>query len=63
MRPVFGYLFASAALFAVAPLSAKSVSEADLRSHIEILASDEYEGREPGTEGETKTIELRLLER
>lgn len=56
MRLVFGFLLASAALFAVAPLSAKGVSEADLRAHIEILASDEYEGREPGTAGEKKTI-------
>lgn len=32
------------------------VSEADLRRHIEILASDDYEGRAPGTEGQTRTI-------
>ena len=30
--------------------------EAALRNHIEILASDEYGGREPGTEGESKTL-------
>lgn len=30
--------------------------EAALRLHVETLASDEYEGREPGTEGETKTL-------
>lgn len=30
--------------------------EARLQAHIEILASDEYEGREPGTEGEAKTL-------
>jgi hypothetical protein len=35
---------------------AQKISEADLRPHIEILASDEYEGREPGTEGERKTV-------
>lgn len=35
---------------------AKPVSEADLRKHVEILASDEYEGRGPGTEGERKTL-------
>lgn len=34
---------------------ANKISEADLRPHIEILASDEFEGREPGTEGERKT--------
>jgi hypothetical protein len=39
-----------------APLLAKGVSEADLRGHIEILASDDFEGRKPGTAGETRTI-------
>jgi hypothetical protein len=34
---------------------ARTVTEADLRPHIEKLASDEFEGREPGTEGERKT--------
>lgn len=32
------------------------VSPADLRRHIEVLASDAFEGRSPATEGETKTI-------
>ncbi len=32
------------------------ITEADLRAHIEILASDAYEGRAPGTPGETKAI-------
>jgi hypothetical protein len=27
-----------------------------LRSHIQVLASDDFEGREPGTEGEAKTL-------
>ena len=30
--------------------------EAALRRHVETLASDDFEGREPGTEGETKTL-------
>lgn len=30
--------------------------EAQLREHIDVLASDEFEGREPGTEGESKTL-------
>ena len=30
--------------------------EAALRAHIEVLASDEFEGREPGTPGEAKTL-------
>lgn len=35
---------------------ARPVSEAELRKHVEILASDAYEGRGPGTEGERKTL-------
>jgi hypothetical protein len=34
---------------------AQKITEASLRPHIEILASDEFEGRDPGTEGERKT--------
>jgi hypothetical protein len=30
--------------------------EAQLMAHIQTLASDEFEGREPGTEGEAKTL-------
>lgn len=30
--------------------------ETALRMHVETLASDDFEGREPGTEGETKTL-------
>ncbi|MCJ8157351.1 M20/M25/M40 family metallo-hydrolase [Sphingomonas sp. LaA6.9] len=32
------------------------IAEANLRAHIAELASDAYEGRAPGTEGQTKTI-------
>ena len=32
------------------------VTPDDLRRHIEVLASDAFEGRAPGTEGETRTI-------
>ncbi len=39
--------------FAAAP----SASPAQLRSYIEILSSDAYEGRSPGTPGETKTVD------
>ena len=38
------------------PLLAKGVTEADLREHIAVLASDDFEGRAPGTEGEAKTV-------
>lgn len=47
-------LFAAFGLFGSA--IAKPVTEAELRKHIEILASDDFEGREPGTEGERKTL-------
>ena len=30
--------------------------EAQMMAHISVLASDEYQGREPGTEGEAKTL-------
>lgn len=36
---------------------AKPLVEAELRAHIATLASDAFEGREPGTEGERKTID------
>lgn len=35
---------------------AESVTPADLMRHIEILAADDFQGRKPGTEGETKTL-------
>jgi len=40
------------AAFQHAPMSA-----AALRSHVEVLASDEFDGRFPGTNGETLTVE------
>jgi hypothetical protein len=55
-RPAF--ILAALALLAIgSSASAGSVKEDDLREHIEILASDEFGGREPGTPGETKTID------
>lgn len=41
---------------AVAPALASKVSETDVRSHVAVLASDAFEGRKPGTEGEAKTV-------
>lgn len=35
---------------------ARAELEGQLRAHIVELASDEYQGREPGTDGETKTL-------
>ncbi len=56
MRLVTSAVLTGLALFATTPVLAEGVTEADLRGHIEILASDEYEGRKPGTEGEAKTV-------
>ena len=54
----FGILLAALALGSGSAASAKPerALEAALRRHIEILASDDYGGREPGTDGETKTL-------
>jgi Peptidase family M28 len=51
-RIAFGLI--CAALLA-SPALAKPIKESDLRPHIAILASDDFEGRGPGTEGERKT--------
>ena len=34
-----------------------SINTADMTTHVRILASDDFQGRKPFTEGETKTIE------
>lgn len=53
-------LLATAAAFALIPLAAaaaeRPVTEAELAAHIDILASDAFQGRAPGTEGEYRTI-------
>lgn len=41
---------------AAAPTRRESPLESALRQHVQTLASDDYEGREPGTPGETKTL-------
>lgn len=56
MRLILRAVFAVVVLAVTAPSFAKGVSEADLREHIAVLASDDFEGRKPGTEGETKTV-------
>lgn len=47
-------------LLSAAPLAAQQsaapIAPADLMRHIQVLASDEYQGRAPGTEGERLTI-------
>lgn len=48
---------------AVSPLAAVAqdkpapISESEVREHIAVLASDNFEGRAPGTSGETKTLD------
>jgi hypothetical protein len=39
-----------------APIAAQPVMPADMMRHIETLASDDFEGRKPGSEGEAKTV-------
>jgi Peptidase family M28 len=51
------YLIVAALLFSFSIAAhAEYISETDLRAHIEILASDDFGGRKPGTEGENKTL-------
>jgi len=50
------FLAALAFLLLAAPASAEPVSSEALRRHIDILASDAFAGRQPGTEGEQKSI-------
>jgi hypothetical protein len=42
----------------VAPAAVRADRDLEqrLRAHIEVLASDEFQGREPGTDGEAKTL-------
>lgn len=47
---------ACAVLLAAAPVKRETPLEAALHQHIETLASDEFGGREPGTDGETRTL-------
>lgn len=60
-------LFISIAAFFAATGTAcaqaeRPISEADLRAHVEILASDRFEGRKPGTPGETLTTDYIVRE-
>ena len=54
-------MLAAAPLLAFFPTSLpaqrhSAVTPEQMRRHIDVLASDEYEGRKPGTPGETKTL-------
>jgi len=50
------FFAAFAFLLLALPASAEPVSTEALRRHIDVLASDAFAGREPGTEGEQKSI-------
>ena len=54
--PLLAATLAIQPLAAAKPNKARVELEAQLRAHITELASDEYDGREPGTEGEAKTL-------
>ncbi|WP_417621452.1 M28 family peptidase [Parasphingorhabdus sp.] len=54
MRVIVGVIL-SGLIFSGAARS-ETIAEADLLGHIEILASDAFEGRKPGTAGENKTV-------
>lgn len=53
--PLSGLLLA--ALSPVPPVEATAVDPARIAAHVAVLASDAYEGRAPGTAGETRTIQ------
>lgn len=54
-------ILALAAALSHSPAAAQQtpapISEAEIRSHIAVLASDAFEGRAPGSAGETKTLD------
>lgn len=54
--PLLAVALAIQPVSAAKPNKARVELEAQLRAHITELASDEYDGREPGTEGEAKTL-------
>lgn len=60
IRPTLHTILATAASLAIASAAfaqeGKPTTEDDVREHIAILASDDFQGRNPGTIGETKTL-------
>lgn len=53
---LLGLLLVSAGPAAAAPSRVERDIEARLLAHIKVLAGDDFDGREPGTEGEAKTL-------
>jgi Zn-dependent M28 family amino/carboxypeptidase len=70
MKKIFllSFLFAATASFAQTDIAAKygnMITGADLKKHLTIIASDEFEGRETGTEGQRNAaayIEKQFIE-
>jgi hypothetical protein len=56
MRRSVSLILAGAACVLSVSAMAKGITENDLRRHVAVLASDEFEGRQPGTQGETRTL-------
>lgn len=52
----FRFLAAASLVLAAVPTPGRAISPEALRRHIDILAGDSFEGREPGSAGEAKTI-------
>ena len=53
MRIFLFQIFITFTLFSQVNIKyAETITEEDLKNHIEILASDEFEGREPGKKGQ-----------
>jgi len=55
-------LLALLALGGGSPAAAQPITEQDLRRHVEVLASDAFEGRKPGTSGERLTTDYIVRE-
>jgi hypothetical protein len=60
--PLLAALLVLAAGGQAAAQASGRIIEADLRRHVEVLASDRFEGREPGTGGERLTIDYIVRE-
>lgn len=62
MKQAFLSTFIAACLGGGALAQQSAIDAAGLLAHINVLASDEYQGRKPGTEGEEKTVDYLVSE-
>jgi len=56
LAPIFGLAADKSPYTAALNASLAAVSQADIRKDIDVLASDDFEGRSPGTHGEEMTV-------